>query len=77
MAYHDPHVPHLIQNDLDIDMDSVVLTEQELEAADCVVVLTPHSDYDWHWIVRHSRLLVDTRNAVRGVPAGDGRIIGL
>ena len=77
VVYHDPHVPHLSEGDLGIDMDSVVLTEGELEAADCVVVLTPHSDYDWEWIVRHSRLLVDTRNAAKGAPAGDGRIIGL
>ena len=40
------------------------LTEELLSSVDCVVVLTPHDTYDWHWIAEHARLIVDTRNAI-------------
>ncbi len=34
---------------------------------DCVLIVTDHSDYDYRRIVRESRLVVDTRNATRGM----------
>jgi len=40
-----------------------------------VVIVTDHSAYDWEQIVRHAPLIVDTRNATRGVPDGEGRVI--
>jgi UDP-N-acetyl-D-glucosamine dehydrogenase len=40
------------------------LTEELLSSVDCVVVLTPHDAYDWHWVAEHARLIVDTRNAI-------------
>jgi len=38
-----------------------------LGAHDCVVIVTDHSDYDYPTIVRQARLVVDTRNATRGI----------
>ena len=73
--YNDPYVPRL-----DVDgraLQSVVLDAQALESADCVVVTSAHSSYDWTWIVENSKLLVDTRNATRDVPAGKGRVVKL
>jgi len=49
------------------------LTEAVLRAQDAVVIVTDHSAYDFGWIVGHSRLVVDTRNACVG--ADSGRII--
>jgi len=43
------------------------LTKEILEAADCVVVITDHSDFDYDFIVTHSPVVVDTRNACRAV----------
>jgi UDP-N-acetyl-D-glucosamine dehydrogenase len=43
----------------------VVDLDAALEAADCVVIATDHSVYDWDNIRDQARLLVDTRRAVR------------
>jgi len=48
-----------------------------LQAADCVVITTAHSSYNWEWVVRNSRLVVDTRNATKGVIANPARIVKL
>ncbi|MHB1357013.1 MAG: nucleotide sugar dehydrogenase [Anaerolineae bacterium] len=63
IVYNDPHVPSL-------RLDGAgTLNSQPLEAdlllqADCVLVHTAHSVYDWTWIAQHARLVVDTRNAI-------------
>jgi len=49
---------------------SVELSPEELAGADLVLILTDHSSYDWDFVVRHARLIFDTRNATRGVRAG-------
>lgn len=74
VAYYDPYVP-----ELDIDglcLRSIALTEQALQAADCVVIVTPHTAFDWGSIVDSSPLIVDTRNATKDVD-GQGRIVKL
>jgi len=75
LAYHDPHVPAV-----DVDgqcLESIPLTAATLAEADCTVVLTNHSAYDWDWIARHAHLIVDTRNACRNVRGGAARIVKL
>ena len=37
-----------------------------VEYADCVVIVTDHSGVDYASVVKHSRLIVDTRNALKG-----------
>ena len=78
-VYHDPHTPRIvIQGEA---LDSVPLDEETLRAADCVVIATNHSLFDWNWIVANASLIVDARNATSGiVPNGDdapGRIVKL
>ncbi len=34
---------------------------------DCVMIVTDHSDYDYQRIVRESKLVVDARNATKGI----------
>jgi UDP-N-acetyl-D-glucosamine dehydrogenase len=61
--YHDPHVPH-IHHELDgWEMDSTPDLYQAVEAADCVVVVTNHSAYDYAAILERARLIFDARNA--------------
>ncbi len=63
LTYSDPHVPTL-------RMDGQELTASPEEAAadaDCVVIVTDHSAFDYGALVRRSRLIVDTRNALRGI----------
>ena len=68
LNYNDPHVPQLPRmRHHKLSMDSRPLTPELLAAQDCVLILTDHSAYDWSWIVEHSKLVVDTRNATRDV----------
>jgi UDP-N-acetyl-D-glucosamine dehydrogenase len=68
--YHDPHIPHCrgMRHYPNLDLASVPLTPETLRSYDCVVLVTDHSAYDYPWIARHARLIVDTRNAFRGIP---------
>lgn len=65
VSYHDPYVPELRMESG--TMAGVPLTEENLRLADCAVILTDHSDFDIPWITSCSRLVVDTRNATRGL----------
>ncbi len=75
VCYHDPYVASLrLENDT---MASARLTDEALAAADCVVIVTDHSDYDWARVGAHSRLIVDTRNAIKNGAAGAARVVRL
>ncbi len=72
LAYHDPHVPvmKLTRNHPQLaNMRSIDLNADSISAYDAVVVATDHDAIDYHLIGRHSRLVVDTRNALgfRGI----------
>jgi UDP-N-acetyl-D-glucosamine dehydrogenase len=73
--YNDPYisVTHP-QRHHDLKMKSVPLTAASLKRYDLVLIATDHSAYDWKFIVRHARLIVDTRNATTGVKAGRKKI---
>jgi UDP-N-acetyl-D-glucosamine dehydrogenase len=62
VAYSDPHVPCFSENGQ--EYRSVPLTQQSVAAADCVMVVTDHSDFDYSMVARHARVVVDTRNAM-------------
>jgi UDP-N-acetyl-D-glucosamine dehydrogenase len=77
LTYNDPHVPVLPRmrhySDLPI-MHSQELTADYLGSQDCVLIATDHSVYDFPFIVRHSSLVLDTRNATKGVTQGREKI---
>ena len=62
VAYSDPHVPCFSEDGH--DYRSVALTPESVASADCVLVVTDHSDVDYRMIARNARLVVDTRNAM-------------
>ena len=62
VRYHDPHVPEFAYNGL--QLTRVEDLDQALAAADCVVIATDHSAYDWPAIARQARLIVDTRHVI-------------
>ncbi len=70
VGYHDPHVPQ-IQLESDICLKSKGYDLQLLQEADCVVIVTDHSAFDWDEISRNSRVIVDTRHVYRGRSNGD------
>lgn len=67
VSYHDPYVPHSFghREYPDLDMKSVPLTTKLLKQADAVVIATDHSLFDYDWIAKNSRLVIDTRNAIK------------
>ena len=66
--YNDPFISSTHrQRYHDLQMKSVSLTPANLRKYDLVLIATDHSQYDWPMICRHSRLIVDTRNATASV----------
>jgi UDP-N-acetyl-D-glucosamine dehydrogenase len=68
LTYHDPYAPHLAGRDWPggADMSSVPFGIEELADADCVVIVTDHTVLNYQEILSHARLIVDTRNALKG-----------
>ena len=62
LSYSDPHVPKLSIENLVLESLPVIPACAE---ADCVVLVTDHSGFDYAAIADRSRLIVDTRNAFR------------
>ncbi len=62
IRYHDPHVPDLREEGL--DMRSVELDDDAVEQADIVCVVTAHSGIDYGRLAERSQLVFDFRNAV-------------
>lgn len=60
VSYHDPFVPELHEEG--VDMHSTELTDDALAWADAVVILTDHSDFDYARVVEKSQVLVDARH---------------
>jgi len=69
VSYNDPHISHCrgMRHFPHIDMASVPLTAEVLKEADCVLLTTDHQAYDYPWIASQARLIVDTRNAFKGL----------
>jgi UDP-N-acetyl-D-glucosamine dehydrogenase len=66
VGYHDPHVPESFPvRKHDLKMKSVELTKDNLAAYDLVLISTAHSTVDYAALAKHSRLIVDTRDAMR------------
>lgn len=64
--YHDPYVPFFCIDGL--EMASVPELEDALNGADCVVIATDHSTYNWESIAAQARLIVDTRHVINNQP---------
>ncbi|MCC7202549.1 MAG: nucleotide sugar dehydrogenase [Nitrospirae bacterium] len=66
ISYNDPHIPHLHEENM--DFSSVDLGDYSvLRNYDCAVIITNHSLYDYKKVVDNAKIIVDTRNATRGI----------
>jgi UDP-N-acetyl-D-glucosamine dehydrogenase len=63
ITYSDPHVPSFRLDGLRLESSP----EEDGAAADCVAIVTNHSSFDYQALVERSRLIVDTRNALKGI----------
>jgi UDP-N-acetyl-D-glucosamine dehydrogenase len=72
--YNDPYIPSLpsMRHYPHLRMSSQELTADYLQSCDCVLIVTDHTAYNWSWIAQHAPLIVDTRNAMKGVVAAPG-----
>lgn len=73
LTYADPFVPYL-----SLDgrwYEAVHITQDRLEQSDCALILTGHSTFDYDQVVRHAKVVFDTRNATRHVKAREGKVV--
>jgi UDP-N-acetyl-D-glucosamine dehydrogenase len=73
VSFHDPYVASIALED-GTTLESISLDDNHLTEADIVVVITDHSSYAWEVVARHAALILDTRNALKGIP---GNVIRL
>jgi UDP-N-acetyl-D-glucosamine dehydrogenase len=66
VSYNDPYFPQVGQGrKYNLQMKCASL--DDLRQYDCVLIVTDHSNYDYRRIVGEAQLVVDTRNATRGI----------
>jgi UDP-N-acetyl-D-glucosamine dehydrogenase len=77
LSYNDPHVPSLpkMRHHPTLPaMESTPLTAENLGKVDCVLISTDHSAYDPEFLVKHSKMVLDTRNLTKNVVDGREKI---
>lgn len=65
ITYTDPYISEINYQKLSIK--SKPLSKEVLSKVDCSVIVTDHSNFDYNLIVSNSKLIVDTRNALKGI----------
>ncbi|MDD5423180.1 MAG: nucleotide sugar dehydrogenase [Candidatus Omnitrophica bacterium] len=65
VSYYDPYLPYLKMDNM--DLKCAKLGEHTLAGADCVVIITDHSSVDYKFVLKNSKLVVDTRNVLKNV----------
>ena len=65
VSYYDPYLPYLKIGD--INLKCVAFNKGAFKNADCVVIVTDHSNVDYKFIAENSKLVVDTRNVLKGI----------
>ncbi|MGE0608668.1 MAG: nucleotide sugar dehydrogenase, partial [Pirellulales bacterium] len=76
LAYNDPHIP-VLQESRHFKvphLESQELTPEFLASQDCVVIVTDHTKFDFNFITKHAEVVIDTRNATRGVTHGREKV---
>jgi len=64
VSYSDPYVPTLKLDGIDLSSQDTLASAKK---ADCSVIITDHSNFDYMALVDAAKLIVDTRNALRGL----------
>jgi UDP-N-acetyl-D-glucosamine dehydrogenase len=76
VSYNDPWIPKLhTTRKYNFQMESTPITREILAEMDAVIIVTDHSDYDFAEIVKHSNLIIDTRNATKGIKGAKEKIV--
>ena len=75
VSYHDPFIPSLRHEGL--QLDSVPDLMAAVRRADCVVIVTNHSSYDYVKMLQEARLMIDTRNALGSLGRDHPKVVRL
>jgi UDP-N-acetyl-D-glucosamine dehydrogenase len=75
VSYHDPYVPHLVHDGWDLHRVPDMMTA--VKDADCVVIVTNHSQYNYPALLDAARLIVDTRNALGSLGRDNPKVVRL
>ena len=75
VEYHDPFVPEFREDGH--SRKGVELSEEMLQWADAVVIITDHKSIDYQRVVDHATMVVDTRNTTADLKAGRARVVPL
>lgn len=76
VVYHDPYVPKIEKgHGFNYEMHSVPLSDELMQNADAVMILTDHSDIDYENVVAQAPLTIDTRNATAKVTRNREKIV--
>ena len=74
--YNDPYIPKTHkQRRHDLRMTSKKLSAKMIASYDVVLISTDHSDYDYNWIVKNAKLVVDARNATATVRRAGKKVV--
>jgi UDP-N-acetyl-D-glucosamine dehydrogenase len=68
VVYNDPYFP-TVGRGRHYNLNMTCTPLDKLDKYDCVLIMTDHSDYNYPEIVSKSKLVVDTRNATKGIQA--------
>jgi UDP-N-acetyl-D-glucosamine dehydrogenase len=71
----DPYIAHISHEDW--SLDCVPDLDTAVREADCVVIITDHSAYDYEAILENANLIVDTRNALGDVVGDHSKVVRL
>jgi UDP-N-acetyl-D-glucosamine dehydrogenase len=74
--YNDPHIPVLPpMRKYSFNLKSIDLSAETLASMDCILLATDHSAYDYRFILDHADLIVDTRNAFKGLKGAAEKVM--
>lgn len=76
VSYNDPWIPKLKPSrKYNFHMESTPISPEVIQKMDAVIIVTDHSTYDFAEIVKHSDLIIDTRNATKGINEANEKIV--
>lgn len=73
VIYNDPYIPEFKNKKTSREYHSVELSADYLSEADLVIITTMHTCYDYDFIISHSKNILDTKNATKGID-GQGKV---
>ena len=75
VVYHDPYIPHFVDDGMTLESVSDLMAE--VRKADAVVIITNHKAYDYPAILNAANLIVDTRNALGDLGKANPKVVRL